>query len=536
MCQKSKGLRFSARLVLCVLLGATAGGVQAQEPVGPRPFAPEASLIPHEMDICREPAASSSKNGEAASLSSPILFDELVPGDWQAPVLDRFSSDQVRFAGGESETGSVDQAAWAQPRTGVDWALRARIVELEKKYAELEEKTVKKEEEPVTVVLGGRLEVDWATFTQDAANIAIYGNTKDGCQIRRARLSVEGEVYQVVDYQVEFEFADAADEDIAPLGTLQTTGFKTSYIGLKELPVVNRFRIGFLKEPMGLEWETSSRFIPFMERSMATLAFVPRRNLGFAISDWSADERTTWSWGIFRPQSHDKPPVRMLDHSGTAFTARLTRLPWYDEPSGGRGLFHLGFGYTVRGSDDHILDIDAREESKFSPDIVNTGDILDVRYWQVLGPEAAFVYGPFTVQSEFYHMAINRADLGTLDFNGYYAELSYFLTGENRRFDRRAAKFEEVVPFENFFRVRDESGRIQTGRGAWEIAYRHTYLDLESAPISGGRASSHTIGLNWYLNTNTRLMCNYILSRATPGEGNPMSNSSLFEFRAQIHF
>ena len=46
--------------------------------------------------------------------------------------------------------------------------------------------------------------------------------------------------------------------------------------------------------------------------------------------------------------------------------------------------------------------------------------------------------------------------------------MSYFLTGEHRPYDRTAGKFNRVIPFENFFRVRTECGEIVTGMGAWE--------------------------------------------------------------------
>jgi phosphate-selective porin OprO/OprP len=74
--------------------------------------------------------------------------------------------------------------------------------------------------------------------------------------------------------------------------------------------------------------------------------------------------------------------------------------------------------------------------------------------------------------------------------------------------------FDRVRPYENFFRVRDESGCVQTGRGAWEVAYRYSYLDLaDSLTASGnGTCSDHTLALNWYLNPFTRLMLNYVLS------------------------
>ena len=59
-----------------------------------------------------------------------------------------------------------------------------------------------------------------------------------------------------------------------------------------------------------------------------------------------------------------------------------------------------------------------------------------------------------------------------------YAYVSYFLTGENRPYDRKLGVFDRVRPYEDFFRVRTDDGSIETGWGAWELAYRFSYIDI----------------------------------------------------------
>jgi phosphate-selective porin OprO/OprP len=148
----------------------------------------------------------------------------------------------------------------------------------------------------------------------------------------------------------------------------------------------------------------------------------------------------------------------------------------------------------------------------------------------------AFVYGPFSFQSEYYGATVNEVGAGDLSFNGCYAYFSHFLTGENRRYNRHAGTFDNrIIPFENFFRVRDEDGCVQMGKGAWELAYRYSYVDLDDAQIQGGRVSDHTFGVNWYLNPYTRVMWNYINSttdRAAVNDG----IVNIFQMRAQVDF
>jgi phosphate-selective porin OprO/OprP len=63
---------------------------------------------------------------------------------------------------------------------------------------------------------------------------------------------------------------------------------------------------------------------------------------------------------------------------------------------------------------------------------------------------------------------------------------------------------------ENAFLVRGCDGSWLAGTGAWEVAYRYSYVDLNDTGINGGQMNQHTIGLNWYLNDNTRLQFNYL--------------------------
>jgi phosphate-selective porin OprO/OprP len=58
--------------------------------------------------------------------------------------------------------------------------------------------------------------------------------------------------------------------------------------------------------------------------------------------------------------------------------------------------------------------------------------------------------------------------------------------------------------------VKDESGRVRSGPGAWELVYRYSYVDLNSRGVQGGLYSEHTIGLNWYWNSNIKIQLNYV--------------------------
>jgi len=136
----------------------------------------------------------------------------------------------------------------------------------------------------------------------------------------------------------------------------------------------------------------------------------------------------------------------------------------------------------------------------------------------VFAGETALVYGPLSVQSELYAATVDRLQGVTNNFYGGYAFVSYFLTGENRPYNRKIGTFDRVRPYQDFFRGRTPDGCISTGRGAWEVVYRFSYIDMLQglAPTAltagAGRAADQTVGLNWYLNPYTRIMFNYVHS------------------------
>ena len=319
--------------------------------------------------------------------------------------------------------------------------------------------------------------------------------------------------------------------------TIDQIAFKDVYLGIKELPILGHVRAGHFKEPFGLEELTSSRYITFMERCLGdTGIFVPGRNVGVMAFDYTENERLTWAIGGFINDSPDNPPRYQSDNGQGAVTMRVTYLPWYDEATNGRGLLHLGAGYSYRTNGDDTLRLRSRPESHMAPYVLDTDTITNAPNYQLYNGELALVYGAFSAQAEYFGLSLNRnGGFNNEQFNGCYLNLSYFLTGENRTYDRHSGTFNRIKPFGNFFRVRDENGCVQTGIGAWEVAYRCSYGDLIDGVINGGRTLDHTFGLNWYLNPYTRLMLNYIHSNTDDAIAQN-GNINIVQMRAQIDF
>ena len=127
----------------------------------------------------------------------------------------------------------------------------------------------------------------------------------------------------------------------------------------------------------------------------------------------------------------------------------------------------------------------------------------------------------------------------SIGFNGGYVQAAYLLTGEHTLYDRRLGRLAvyHVRPNTPFWLVRDGSGRICSGLGAWEIAARYSYLNLNDGPVQGGILTSETFALNWYLNNNLKVQFDYVHTdrSALPAGAIPGPIDS-FGIRTQIAF
>ena len=422
--------------------------------------------------------------------------------------------------------------------------LGARVAELEAALKEMRDKeavTRKRAAGRPSVKVGGRIQLDWASFDQNDASKDQAGDFQNGTEFRRARIFLSGDAFDVIDYKIQFEFAGSErvrDSAGAGIALIEQVDFKDVYITVKELPLLGNVRTGHFKVPFGLEQLTSAKHLTFMERALPIDQGFEGRRTGVMAFDHNDAETFTWAMCGFVTQIPENPPTFENDGGGCAWAMRYTYLPWYDEASGGRGLLHTGIGYTYEEiASGNPVRVRQRPEAHLADRVVDTDVLTDVADVQGLGLETAFVYGPFSAQAEYNNFWLDRTANADAHIDGAYAYVSYFLTGEHRPYSRTAGVFDRVRPFENFFRVRDGSGNVQTGKGAWEIAYRYSFLDLNDGALHGGEARDQTVGLSWYLNPYAKMMFNYVHSETfdhpkAPGVG----VADIFETRFQIDF
>ena len=89
--------------------------------------------------------------------------------------------------------------------------------------------------------------------------------------------------------------------------------------------------------------------------------------------------------------------------------------------------------------------------------------------------------------------------------------------------------------------MRDENGRFNWNWGAWEIAFRYSYTNLNDGVgltrIQGGVMDGYSLGLNWYLNNNIKVQFDWIYDQRVEMPVGTIPGHTLgFGTRAQISF
>lgn len=434
------------------------------------------------------------------------------------------------------QNGAYDTAAEQ------DLTLSQRVTALEQHLRNLAASEEEEEEEEVADPFGlkridiitrptwrwrGRLYIDGIGYNDDGATAAFFGtDRKNEFGFDTARIGVQGDIYENITYVLEVEFEG------------EEVDFKDAFAQMNSLPVVGHFRAGHFKEPIGLEELTSSRFDTFMEQSYATLAFAPSRNYGVMMfNSLDACDDATWFLGAFRSESDDSPPGRATqraDANDWSLAGRFAWLPYYDEPSGGRYLVHLGASYAYRNrADDAEFETGAYVGNQ---DPIGVGAEAESDTYNQLGLEFAVVWGAASFQSEYFQAFATSGE----QYKGWYAQVSYFLTGENRGYEKEAKTFYRVHPYEPMFWI-DTCDGCCCGTGAWEIAAGYSFVDLEDgediAAADQERAfvDGFNFGINWYLNPYSRVMFDYNHEMTDfVNGGTPDSDADIFGVRWQI--
>jgi phosphate-selective porin OprO/OprP len=358
------------------------------------------------------------------------------------------------------------------------------------------------------------LEVDGALY-QTSGNLALANDIA----LRRARINIQGDCIILFPFSYKFELGYVPNK----------FNLHEAWLSSQHIDYIGYLKVGIYGPPMGLDLITSSRDLAFMEPATALQALAPANEAGIQIGQPVLNQRATWTLGIFG----GGPITSEYGNASQDYGNLIGRLTWlaYDHMDAKNpvenSLLHLGASANFQYSASSLVQYRSRPESYLAEHVIDTGQI-DARASGVVGAEVAYVDGPLSVQGEFLDSVVRENNDQRLDFCGFYASASWFLTGESRLYDRFKGCFNRVVPRHNF-----NFGRGGAW-GAFELSTRFSYTDLTDADVNGGKLSLLMGELNWYLHSHVRWMFNGGGGHVTGGPHD--GDIFLFQTRIGIDF
>lgn len=410
-------------------------------------------------------------------------------------------------------------------------ALQEHMNEVEKVKFKLDKKGLQAEtaDGDFEFRLGGRIHAD-ASYSNDDNFIDSDGDhveANDGTEIRRARMEFLGKFYQDWEFKSQVDFADNA---------VAVKDMFVQYTGLGDYWDGSNLNVTFgqQKQAFSRELQESSNDMIWTERSLMNILNAPTVDRAIGLNVSSLNKDWTGQLGIY---GETITPNKQSDQAdeGWAINSRWTWAPLNEKTH----LVHLGIAgnYRVPDAKDEVNDKGMEyvyETSHMSNLKLIDAEVTDIDSIKMLGLEANYLNGPFTVGGEYTHQWVDRKDgQENLSVNGWYGEASWTITGESRKY--KTGKFYHVDPAKPF-------SLANGGWGAWELALRYAEADLNDGAFLGGQMSDLTVALNWYFNNNIRLMANYdhVLDindspLTTPDGGSP-DGVDTFMLRGQMYF
>src|SRR5436190_6686529 len=232
-----------------------------------------------------------------------------------------------------------------------------------------------------------------------------------------------------------------------------------------------------MKQTFDLEMVGDAATFPQQERLLSP--FFVARDLGIKYSTFTANHRMTMAAGIFNGKLLSDNSAQ---HAGTDLSARVTGLAW--DRLEDRRYLHLGFAYRYVSPDDGKLRYKGRTETNVGPYFFDTGNIA-AKHANHIGVELMMNIKNFAVIGEYNHAWVDSPKLGNPQFDGFYIESSWIITGETRPYDPTVGYTRRIVPKNRW--------------GSWEVISR---VGRVSDRLLGSGTFTRTyLGINWWAST-----------------------------------
>jgi phosphate-selective porin OprO/OprP len=283
--------------------------------------------------------------------------------------------------------------------------------------------------------LNGYLQVDSRTFPNNGGDTGF-----NNIYLRRARPTVEATLYKYFNVKLQPDFG------------LNTATLADAFLEVNYFPEA-KLRAGHFKPPFSLERLQSASNIPFIERSIAN-GLTPNRDVGVQLAGDFINGALSYQVGVFNGV------LDGADGNGDVSSEKEFAGRVFAEPAKNSGVDALkGIGVGVAGmygdanKADNLSSLVYRTPARstyFKFDTSSTVTILQDDEHHRIAPQAYWYWGPFSAMGEyiFSKQGAKRTEgaattKAQLDNAGWFAEVTYVLTGED-------ASYKGVAPKHNF--------------------------------------------------------------------------------------
>lgn len=346
--------------------------------------------------------------------------------------------------------------------------------------------------------------------------------------INKARPIISGAVAKYWEFQITPDFGQGKV-------VLQDAWINAGYFTQAQ------FQLGKYKANMDLERLQSDPALEFIQRSEIQ-NLVPNRDIGAQVFGTLFNKRLSYALALMNGVPNNTASFDFDNNDAKDFVGRLFLTPF--KPSKIDWLNGLGFGLAGTFGNESNNTISSYKTWGQSTWFSYNSGVTAAGQHARLGVQGYYYFHQLGLMAEYSqdHQALN---LSTKSVNrtdgftntGYFAQASYYLTGEN-------ASYNTVSPIRPF----DPIG--EGGFGAWELAFRISNvandtrqfeLGFANPVVSAKSATEYAVGLNWILNNNIKYMVDYALTNFYEGAGSatvPTNRpaESVLESQLQIAF
>jgi len=430
-----------------------------------------------------------------------------------------------------------------------------------------------------SIKLGGLVQYDYRSFSQGANDVrnrsdaragsldAVTGfhDANDTWLARRLRPNIQGTLFGKYDYRFQEEFAGGSASVV------------DAYIDARFDPAF-KVRIGKYKPFVGLERSQGGADIKFIERSYVSNNILPNRDQGISVHGDVLGDKLNYALGFNNGVvDGGNATTASSFNDNKEVTARLFATPFRDDIN---ALSGLGFGLATTYTDStaeknlNFTDTTAADGTRNGlPSYVTNSQQTFFRYSPAavadgkrlrIAPQAYYYNGPFGLLAEYARVSqdVSLASGGsvaaggagtaagttalstaqttrlngsnkTLNNDAWQIAATYLITGED-------SSFKSIKPKHDF-------DLDKGGWGAWELALRYSELNVDSdtftnasgvlakqtsadtnaaigdsfadPTFSAKKAKTWTAGVNWYLNSNAKIVLNYEQTSFVGGAG-----------------